>query len=106
MYDVLKVWDTFGSEPGAPEVVREFASIWASADKVVYSATLEAVETRRTRLEREFDPAAARSMGDAAGRDVSVGGAELGATAPRAGNGDPVALSPNPVVVRGGAASP
>jgi len=102
MYDVLKVWDTYGSEPGAPEVVREFASIWASADKVVYSASLEAVETRRTRLEREFDPAAVRSMVDAAERDVSAGGATLGATALRAGIVDRVELYLNPVVVGGG----
>src|SRR5690625_7161859 len=34
----------------------QFARIWQSADKVVYSRTLESVPTRRTRLRSEFDP--------------------------------------------------
>jgi hypothetical protein len=61
-YDTLKVWDTFGSDPGSADVLREYASIWRAADKVVYSASLGAVETRQTRIEREFDPAAVRAM--------------------------------------------
>jgi dihydrofolate reductase len=102
MYDTLKVWDTLGSDPGSSNAVREFASIWRSADKVVYSASLDAVETQRTRLEREFDPAAVRAMADASERDVSVGGATLAATALRAGIIDGVELYLNPVVVGGG----
>jgi dihydrofolate reductase len=102
MYDVLKVWDTFGSEPEEDEAVREFHSIWVTADKVVYSTTLDAVETRRTRLEREFDPVAVRSMVDGAERDVSVGGPTLAAAALRAGIVDRVELYLNPVVVGGG----
>jgi dihydrofolate reductase len=102
MYDTLKVWDTLGSDPESPDAIREFASIWASADKVVYSASLDAVETQRTRLEREFDPAAVRAMVDAAERDVSIGGATLAATALRAGIVDQVDLYLNPVVVGGG----
>lgn len=102
MYDTLKVWDTLGSDPESSNAVREFASIWRSADKVVYSASLDAVETQRTRLEREFDPAAVRAMADAAERDVGVGGATLAATALRAGIVDRVDLYLNPVVVGGG----
>jgi hypothetical protein len=37
-------------------LMREFAEIWQAADKIVYSKTLEAVSTARTRIEREFDP--------------------------------------------------
>lgn len=102
MYDTLKVWDTFGSDPESSNAVREFASIWRSADKVVYSANLDAVETQQTRLEREFDPAAVRAMVDAAERDVTIGGATLAATALRAGIVDRVELFLNPVVVGGG----
>lgn len=102
MYETLRVWDTLGSEPGSPDAIREFGSIWRSADKVVYSAGLGAVATRRTRLEREFDPAAVRAMVDAAERDVSVGGATLAATALRAGIVDRVDLYLTPVVVGGG----
>jgi len=102
MYEVLKVWDTFGSDPGDDPVIREFASIWDASDKVVYSTTLEKVETRRTHLERAFDPAAVRAMADAAERDVSIGGPTLAAAALRAGIVDGVDLYLNPVVVGGG----
>lgn len=102
MYDTLKVWDTFGSDPEASSVVREFATIWRSADKVVYSGSLDAVETQRTRLEREFDPVAVRALADASDREVSVGGATLAATALRAGIVDRVELYLSPVVVGGG----
>ncbi len=102
MYDTLKVWDTLGSDPGSSPAIREFAGIWRSADKVVYSASLPAVETKRTQLERHFDPAAVRATVDAAERDVSVGGATLAASALRAGIVDRVDLFLNPVVVGGG----
>lgn len=102
MYDTLKVWDSLGSDPGASDAMREFATIWRSADKVVYSTSLDAVETDRTRLEREFDPATVRMMADAAERDVTIGGATLAAAALRAGIVDRVELYLNPVVVGGG----
>ena len=45
-----------------PPVVRDFAEIWQAADKIVYSTTLEAVSSARTRIERDFDPEAVRQM--------------------------------------------
>jgi hypothetical protein len=41
---------------------REFAEIWQAADKVVYSTTLEAAATTRTRIERDFDPQAVHTL--------------------------------------------
>jgi dihydrofolate reductase len=102
MYDTLKVWDTFGSGPESSPVVREFASIWRSVDKVVYSASLDAVQTKRTRLVRDFEPAVVRAMADAAERDVSIGGATLAAAALRAGIVDRVDLFLYPLVIGGG----
>ena len=57
--------------------VRDFAALWQAADKVVYSRTLDAVWTKRTRLEREFDPDEVRRMKVAAARDLTVSGPEL-----------------------------
>jgi hypothetical protein len=36
--------------------MRDFVQIWQSADKMVYSKTLQAAATTRTRIERDFDP--------------------------------------------------
>src|SRR5688572_24620633 len=53
MYEILQVWETM-DEP--EPVMQDFAAIWRSADKVVYSSTLAEVSTARTRIERRFDP--------------------------------------------------
>ena len=47
----------------------------------MYSRTLAAVSTARTRIERGFDPEAIRQMKALAGRDLVVGGTNLAAQA-------------------------
>ena len=82
--------------------MRDFAEIWQAADKIVYSRTLEAVSTARTRIERNFDPEAVRKMKASAGRDMIVGGADLAARAFEAGLVDECHLFIAPIVVGGG----
>jgi dihydrofolate reductase len=102
MYETMAVWQTVGDEPGLPAAEADFADLWRALDKVVYSRTLDAVSTPRTRLEREFDPEAVSSMKEAADRDISVGGPGLAQHAFRAGLVDEVHLLVVPVVVGGG----
>jgi dihydrofolate reductase len=99
MYDVLVAWETM--DDPAP-LMRDFADIWRSADKIVYSRTLEAASSARTRIEREFDPAAVRRLKDESERDLSVSGPELAAQAFRAGLVDELQLFLSPIVVGGG----
>jgi dihydrofolate reductase len=68
----------------------------------VYSRTLKAVSTTRTRIEREFHPEAVRQEKEAAGSDLAVGGAGLAAEAFRAGLVDELHLFLTPVLVGGG----
>jgi dihydrofolate reductase len=99
MYDVMRVWETMDDpEP----VMRDYAEIWRAADKVVYSTTLDAPTTARTRVERAFDPEAVRALKAGARRDLSIGGAGLAAHALAAGLVDEVSLFLNPIVVGGG----
>ncbi len=101
MYETMTVWETLDvSAASAP--VREYAAIWRAADKVVYSRTLAAASTPRTRIERELDPEAVRQMKARAGRDLTVGGPGLAAHALRAGLVDECHLFLVPVVVGGG----
>jgi dihydrofolate reductase len=102
MYETMAVWQTIGLEPGSPPEEVDFAEVWRAADKVVYSRTLDATSTPRTRLEREFDPEAVRRMTDAADRDLSVSGPGLARHAFAAGLVDEVHLFVLPIVVGGG----
>jgi dihydrofolate reductase len=76
--------------------------IWQAADKIVYSKTLQAVSTRKTQIERNFDPEAIRQLKAAAGHDISIGGPGLAAHAFRAGLIDECHLFLTPIIVGGG----
>jgi dihydrofolate reductase len=95
---VMVAWETMPTSPDQP-VENDFASIWRGADKVVYSKTLEAVATARTRIERDFDPEAIRRMKAQADRDIGVGGHELAAQAIRAGLVDEYQLFLTPIII-------
>jgi dihydrofolate reductase len=102
MYETMAVWETWGDDSEVPAEERDYAEVWKGLDKVVYSTTLEAVWTPRTRLERTFDPDAVRRMKDAAERPISVSGPSLAASAFAAGLVDEVHLIVIPVMVGGG----
>ena len=64
LYDSMAVWETDPGFAADNPITAEFAALWQAADKVVYSTTLDAPRTTRTRLERTFDPAAVRGQAD------------------------------------------
>ena len=102
MYETMVFWET-AYEPGLPpSPERDYAEIWPAAEKVVYSRTLESPTSERTRIEREFDPAAIREMKAGADRDISIGGPELAGQALAAGLVDEMQLFVTPVIVGGG----
>jgi len=102
LYETMAVWETDATLAAQSEYMREFAQIWQAADKIVYSTTLEAVSTGRTRIERDFDPEAVAGLKKSAGSDLTVGGAELASRAFRAGLVDECQLFLAPIVVGGG----
>jgi dihydrofolate reductase len=102
MYETMVGWETDPTLAEQSPLMRDFAQIWQAADKIVYSKTLEAVSTARTRIERDFNPEAIRQMKALAGRDLIVGGPELAAQAFKAGLVDECHLFVAPMVVGGG----
>ena len=102
MYETMRYWETAHTLPGQPPVGLDFAQIWQAADKVVYSTTLQLVDTARTRIERDFDPDQARKLKEAASHDLTVSGAHLAAQAIAAGLVDEYQLFVVPAVVGGG----
>ncbi len=102
MYELMAVWETLGTDPSEPAPVREFGALWRAAEKVVYSTTLEAAPTERTRIARTFDPEEVRRMKAESDLDLSIGGPTLAACAIEAGLVDEYQLYVVPVVVGGG----
>jgi dihydrofolate reductase len=105
MYDTMVYWETAGPTPPQSEAERDFIEIWQAADKVVYSRSLDAPSSARTRIEREFDPATVRRLKSESERDISVGGAHLAAQAIAAGLVDEIQLFVTPIIVGGGNAA-
>jgi dihydrofolate reductase len=95
MYETMRVWDTLDDPEPA---MQDYAQIWRGIDKIVYSRSLDAVTTERTRLEREFDPEAVRALGG----EIEIGGPTLAAPAFKAGLFDLIELYVYPVVLGAG----
>ena len=102
MYETMMVWETDPTLAADSPITRDYAEIWQAANKIVYSTTLGTVSTRKTQLERTFDPAAIRKLKEAVEQDISIGGPELAAHAFRAGLIDECQLFLTPIIVGGG----
>jgi dihydrofolate reductase len=102
MYETMAGSETDPTLSEWSPLMGDFAQLWQAAQRIVYSRTLRAVSTARTRIEREFDPEAVRQMKSLAGRDLIVGGPELAAQAFKAGLVDECHLFVAPMMVGGG----
>jgi dihydrofolate reductase len=102
MYETMVYWETADRLTDPSPAEREFTDIWQAADKVVFSKTLGAVSSAKTRLEREFEPEAIRRLKATAEHDLGVAGADLAGQALAAGLVDELQLFSVPVLVGGG----
>jgi dihydrofolate reductase len=102
MYETMVYWETRGTGPDQSDVSRDYAELWRAADKIVYSRTLQAVSSARTRIERDFDAGSVRRLKEESSSDITVGGAELAALALSDGLVDEYQLFLAPVIVGGG----
>ena len=102
MYETMMVWETDPNLAAESPLRHDFAEIWQAANKIVYSKTLERASTRKTQLERSFEPEAIRQLKEAVEQDILIGGAELAAHAFRSGLIDECHLFLLPIIVGGG----
>jgi dihydrofolate reductase len=102
LYETMAVWETDATLAAQSDLMADFAKVWQAGNKIVYSTTLEAVSTARSRLERSFDPDSVRDMKRSATGILTVGGAELAARAFEEGLVDECHLFIHPVLVGGG----
>jgi dihydrofolate reductase len=104
MYELMTPWENDPELAASAPVTAEFAKAWQDAEKVVYSSTLEKPSTRRTTLERRFDPETVRRLKAEAQGDLLIGGPTLAAHALRAGLVDEISQVLLPIVIGGGLA--
>jgi dihydrofolate reductase len=102
MYEVMVYWEEPPNLADQPRVVQDYTRIWRAANKIVYSKTLKTVSSARTRVERNYDPAAIRQLKAQERSDISVGGPDLAGQAIAAGLVDEIHLFVNPIIIGGG----
>jgi dihydrofolate reductase len=91
-YETMLVWEdpTFVEKMGDDD--KEFARVWRSAEKIVFSKTLSSVTSAKTRLEKDFDLGNIRAMKEKSRSDLCIGGPTLAAQAFKAGLVDEIHL--------------
>ncbi len=102
MYETMMVWETDPNLAADSPITRDYAEMWQAANKIVYSRTLGTVSTRKTQLERTFDPESIRQLKETVKQDILIGGPGLAAHAFRAGLVDECQLFLTPIIVGGG----
>jgi dihydrofolate reductase len=101
LYQTMSIWDTDEGIRALPEYVREFAPVWRSVPKIVFSTTLEEVGPN-ARLAREELAEEVLRLKQEPGKDLAVGGASLAAGLIERGLVDEFGLFLRPVLLGGG----
>ncbi|WP_309124398.1 dihydrofolate reductase family protein [Arthrobacter sp.] len=103
LYETMLYWETAEQDPSLDDKELEFAGIWRSLPKVVFSRSLSAVQGTNTRLASgSLTEEIGRLTSKPAGGDIAIGGAALAADAASLGLIDEYRLRVYPVLVGGG----
>jgi dihydrofolate reductase len=101
LYEVMRYWETADKNPDSSPVELEYARIWQSIPKVVFSRTLAEVGPN-ARLVRDNVAKEVAALKAQPGQPMFVGGAGLAAAFMRLGLIDEYQLYVQPVVLGGG----
>jgi dihydrofolate reductase len=101
MYEVMRYWDTAEQDMSNPEYILEFARIWKTIHKIVFSKTLEHVQGNATLSKGSIVEEIARLKAEP-GKDLSVGGAAIAAALMRSDLIDEYWLYVQPVIIGSG----
>jgi dihydrofolate reductase len=102
LYETMAAfWPTADQNPSAPPHEVEYARLWKSMPKIVFSKTLDHVGWN-SRLARGNIADVVNTLKEQPGQDMSVGGAELAFTFMQLGLIDEYWLYVHPVVLGGG----
>jgi len=101
LYETMTYWETIDERSSVPEHELEFARIWKDIPKLVFSKTLEKVQSN-ARLVRDGVAQEVSQLKEQPGKDLAVGGAGLASALMKLGLIDEYRLFVSPVVLGGG----
>ena len=108
MYETMKIWDsiptegTSGPMDGPSEAMNDYAKIWQTAKKVIYSTSLFDVTIANATIERAFNPEAVKKLIAESDKDFDIGGPQIAAEAIKAGMVDEYHQIIAPVIIGSG----
>ncbi|MET8582398.1 dihydrofolate reductase family protein [Streptomyces collinus] len=102
LYETMLYWETADQDPSIDFSTREFAAIWKSLPKVVFSTTLQAVQGNARLASGGLAEEIGRLRAEPGDGDIAIGGATLAAEAAAAGLIDEYRARVYPVLVGGG----
>jgi dihydrofolate reductase len=105
MYETMKIWDsiptegTSGPMDGPSEAMNDYAKIWHTAKKIIYSTSLSDVTIANATIERAFNPEAVKKLIAESDKDFDIGGPQIAAEAIKAGMVDEYHQIIAPVII-------
>lgn len=102
LYETMRYWELPENEPSWGEAEREWAALWRTVPKVVFSLTLPAVDGTCRLATRDLAEEIAAWREQPGDGDIAVGGADLAQQAAGLGVVDEYQLRVYPVLVGGG----
>jgi dihydrofolate reductase len=102
LYETMLYWETADQDPSLDDSMLEWAAIWKPLPKVVFSATLSAVQGNARLASGGLAKEIERLRAEPAEGDIAIGGATLAAEAAALGLIDEYRARVYPVLVGGG----
>lgn len=109
MYETMKVWEDIPTEgtsgpymDGPSKAMNDYAKLWRTTDKIVYSTSLSNVSIANAKIERSFKPSVVQKLVKESDKDFDIGGPHLAADAIKAGIVDEYHQIIAPVIIGSG----
>jgi dihydrofolate reductase len=81
MYEIMTFWENLKDQDDYPDYIHDYAKIWKTKRKIVFSRTLEKVETSKTILKHDCSESELLSIKASTAGIIGIGGAEIASVA-------------------------
>jgi dihydrofolate reductase len=102
MYEIMTFWENLTGQDDYPDYIHDYAKIWKTKQKIVFSRTLDAVTTSNTILKSDLSESELLSIKASTAGIIGIGGAEITSTALSLNLVDEIYVFIFPVLIGGG----